>query len=170
MERRDLFKIMAAGAAAAPVLAQPRQAAFTQAQLAVLDRVSDIIIPSDEQSPGAHEAGVVQYVDLAASLNAQRRQVWTRGIEAVEALAHQKHSRGFMECPRDEQEQMVEQMAKNEGQPTNDLERFFTTLKPIVIDGYRYSEVGVKQYMRWEGNHYEVSAWKGACDHPEHLS
>jgi hypothetical protein len=45
-----------------------------------------------------------------------------------------------------------------------------TTLKPVVIDGYRYSEVGVKQYMRWEGNHYEVEAWNGACNHPEHMA
>jgi len=75
-----------------------------------------------------------------------------------------------MECSRAQQEQIVEQMAVNEGNPENELERFFTTLKPAVIDGYRYSEIGVKQFMRWEGNHYDVSDWKGACNHKEHQS
>ena len=168
MERRELFKIIAAGAASTPALSKPREPAFTPAQDAVLDRLSDIIIPSDEQSPGAHEAHVSKFLDLAASLNPQRRQSWTRGIEAVEAAAHSRFSRPFMNCSREQQEQIVQEMARNEGQPTNDLERFFTSLKPAVIDGYRYSEIGVKQYMRWEGNHYDVSDWHGACNHPEH--
>jgi gluconate 2-dehydrogenase gamma chain len=169
MERRELFKIIAAGAVSV-ANAAPRPRVFTPAQDAVLDRLSDIIIPSDEQSPGAHEAGVSQYLDLAASLNPQRHQAWTRGIEAVEAAAKHTFSRTFMECTREQQEQIVGEMAKNEGKPANDLERFFASLKPAVVDGYRNSEIGVKQYMRWEGNHYDVSAWKGACNHPEHQS
>jgi len=148
--------------------AAPRKPVFTPAQDAVLDRLSDIIIPSDEQSPGAHEAGVSKFLDLAAAVNPQRYQSWSRGIEAVDAAARAKFGHAFMECSREQQEQVVEQMSQSEGHPTNDLERFFTALKPMVIDGYRFSEIGVKQFMRWEGNHYEVAAWKGACSHPEH--
>lgn len=169
MERRDLIKIMAAGAVAMPAAGQ-EPVVFTAAQDAVLDRIGDIIIPSDEQSPGAHEAGIRKYLHLAASLNSQRLRAWTQGIEAVEAEAKSRFSRSFMECTRERQEQIVEVMARNEGQPQTQMERFFTSLKPAVVDGYRYSEIGVKQFMRWEGNHYEVSAWKGACNHPEHQS
>ena len=181
IERRELFRIIAASAVAAPALGQehthgeaaktaPHKPIFSAAQDAVLDRLGDIIIPSDEQSPGAHEAGVSRFLDLAASLNPQRHQSWSRGIEAVETAAHAKFSSAFMDCTREQQEQIVEQMAKNEGHPTSELERFFTSLKPMVIDGYRFSEIGVKQFMRWEGNHYEVKAWNGACNHPEHLA
>ena len=181
MQRRELFKIIAAGAVSTPALAQQHVHAvppkstlhkpvFTPSQDAVLDRLSDIIIPSDEQSPGAHEAGVSKFLDLAASLDPQRHQAWLRGIETVEAESRSHFSHPFMECTREQQEQIVEQMARNEGHPTNDLERFFTTLKPAVIDGYRYSEIGVRQFMRWEGNHYDMTSWKGACNHPEHLS
>lgn len=162
MERRDLIKILAASAVATP--------AFAATESAILDRIADIIIPTDEHSPGAHEAGVGKFLDLAASLNPQRRQAWTRGIAAVEAESRARFSRAFMECTREQQEQIVQTMAKNEGNPTTDLERFFTSLKPFVIDGYRFSEIGVKQFMRWEGNHMDVSAWKGACNHPEHLA
>ena len=172
MERREWFKIIAAGAVTAKAAPVPgsRKAVFTAAQDAVLDRLSDIIIPSDEESPGAHEAGVSKYLELAASIHPPRYEEWVRGIEAVEAEARTRYSRGFMECTRAEQEEIVEKMAKHEGHPTNELEHFFTSLKPVVIDGYRYSEIGVKQYMRWEGNHFDVSAWKGACNHPEHLA
>jgi len=169
MERRELFKIIAAGAVATPAISQKRTV-FTPAQDAVLDRIADIIIPTDEQSPGAHEAGVAKYLDLAASLNAQRLQAWTHGVEVVEARSKALFSKPFIECTRAQQEQLVEEMARNEGQPLNDLERFFTSFKPAVVDGYRNSEIGVKQFMRWEGNHFEVTAWKGACNHPEHQS
>jgi len=181
MERRELFKIIAAGAVAKPGLAQehvraappesaPHTPVFTPAQDAVLDRIGDIIIPTDDQSPGAHEAGVSKYLDLAASLNPGRLHAWAQGIEAVEAESKAKYSKPFMACTRAQQEQLVEQMARNEGQPKTPLERFFTSLKPVVVDGYRNSEIGVKQFMRWEGNHYDVSVWKGACNHPEHQS
>lgn len=173
LQRRYLFKIIAAGAVAAPLTAQAQaqeHAVFNPAQDAVLDRLSDIILPSDEQSPGAHEAGVSKYLALAASLNPQRLRAWQEGIEAVEAESMARFSRNFMECTRVQQEQIVEHTAQNEGQPQTPLERFFTFLKPAVVDGYRYSEIGVKQFMRWEGNHYEVIAWNGACDHPEHQS
>ena len=168
MERRDLFKIIAAGAIAAPVVAA-RPPFFTPAQIAVLDRLGDIIIPADEQSPGAHEAGVVHYLDLLAAVSAPaRQQNWRSGIAAVDAAARERFSRAFLECAREQQEQIVALMAAHEFQPQNDLERFFELLKQTVVDGYRWSEVGVTRYMRWVGNQFETGSWTGACNHPEH--
>lgn len=168
MERRKLFKIIAAGAVAPPAFgAKP---VFNDSQGAILDRIAEIIIPSDEQSPGAHEARVLNYLELAASLKESRLHAWIEGIEAVQAESKSRFSREFMQCTHAQQDQIVEIMARNEGHPQTPLEHFFTSLKPLVVDGYRYSEIGVKQFMRWEGNHFEVSAWKGACNHPEHQS
>ena len=170
MERRELFRILGAGAMAAPGAAQPqRPKFFTEAQAAIVDRLADIIIPADEQSPGAHDAGVVRYLDLlAAASPAGRQQMWRRGIEAVDAAAHSRFGRGFSECTRAQQEEIVGAMAAHEGAPRNDLERFFELVKHTAVDGYRFSEIGVKQYMGWSGNHMETKSWAGACTHPEH--
>ena len=180
IERRELFKIITVGALASPVAAQnhkhaappaatQRSAFFSADQQAVLDRLADIIIPTDEQSPGAHEAGVVRYLDLLAAASAPPRQdEWRRGIEAVESAAREKFSRSFSACTRAGQEQIVALMAAGEGAPRNELERFFVLLKPAVIDGYRYSEIGVRQYMGWVGNQFQTKHWSGACTHPEH--
>jgi hypothetical protein len=169
MERRELFKIIAAGALTEAAAGGAHASFFDPAQTAALDRLSDIIIPSDDQSPGAHDAGVVRFLDLLAEHSgAERQQHWRRGLEAVEAAARQRYSRVFAECTRDQQEQIVSAMAAHEGEPRNDLERFFELLKPAVVDGYRFSEVGVHRYMRWIGNREETAAWTGACHHPEH--
>jgi hypothetical protein len=77
MERRELFKIIAASAVAARnALGQHehglpsgfdfstyRPRFFTEAEYKMVDRVCDILIPSDAQSHGAHEAGVNYYLD-----------------------------------------------------------------------------------------------------------
>jgi len=191
MERRELFKIIGIGAGAGviagPAAAQQHQHAlpvtaaaataakapsfFNAAQIAVLDRLSDIIIPSDEQSPGAHEAGVVRHLDLLAAHAAPgHQQQWRRGLEAVESAAQARFARAFADCTREQQEQIVALMAAHEGAPQNDLERFFGLLKPAVVDGYRFSEIGVRQYMGWVGNEFDTRTWRGACTHPEHQS
>jgi hypothetical protein len=66
IERRDLFKIMTAGALAGPTAAADRPPFFSDAQRTMVDRLADIIIPTDEQSPGAHDAGVARFIDLLA--------------------------------------------------------------------------------------------------------
>ena len=182
MERRELFKIIGAGALAAPAVAQShlhesaegaaraKQAAFFgAAQRATLDRLSEIIIPADESSPGAHEAGVVEYLDLLVGHSpASRQREWRQGIEVVEGAAQARYGRGFINCSAEQQVEMVTLMARNEPAPQNELERFFALLKPAVVDGYRFSEVGVKQYMGWVGNQFDTRTWRGACTHPEH--
>jgi gluconate 2-dehydrogenase subunit 3-like protein len=169
MERRELFKIITVGALAGPAAAQKRPAFFTAAESAIVDRLGDIIIPTDEQSPGAHDAGVIRYVDLLAGASApQRQEMWRRGIEAVDGAARALFSQGFAECKRTQQEEIVAAMAAHEGAPRNDLERFFELVKHAVVDGYRLSEIGVKQYMGWVGNRMDTRSWSGACTHAEH--
>jgi gluconate 2-dehydrogenase subunit 3-like protein len=183
IERRDLFKIVTMGALAAPAAAQThdhtaaargKAAAthppfFNDAQRAMVDRLADIIIPPDEQSPGAHDAGVVRFIDLLAGASAQpRQQQWIHGLDAVDKAARARFSKPFAQCERAQQERIVAAMAENEGDPQNDLQRFFLLIKHATVDGYRFSEIGIKQYMGWVGNQFETKRWSGACNHPEH--
>jgi Gluconate 2-dehydrogenase subunit 3 len=183
MERRDLFKIVTIGALAAPAASQTHNRApaaagkpapehppfFSDAQRVMVDRLADIIIPTDEQSPGAHAAGVVKFIELQAGASQpQRQQQWIHGLDAVDKDARARFGMPFSDCERTQQEQIVATMAENEGRPNNDLQRFFLLIKHATIDGYRFSEVGIKQYMGWTGNQFETKSWSGACNHPEH--
>jgi hypothetical protein len=163
IHRRELIQI-AAAAGAAQATPPPRHFGdgalrfFTAAEDAVLDRLADIILPTDEQSPGAHEAKVSRYIDLvAAHSNETLKRRWRDGLRAVEALAQSRFKAGFAALSRDRQESLMGAMAAHEGAPTTDYERFFEMLKPAVIDGYRFSEIGTRQYMRWVGNRGELS-------------
>jgi len=169
MERRELFKIITVGALGGPAAAAKQPPFFSEKQRALVDRLADIIIPTDAQSPGAHDAGVVGYIDLLAGASGpQRQQQWIQGLEAVAAAARARFSKPFEECERAQQEQIVAAMAENEGDPQNDLQRFFLLIKQATVDGYRFSEIGIRQYMGWVGNRFETKGWSGACNHPEH--
>src|SRR5438093_1276026 len=138
MERRDLFRILAATAAASQAPAQHQHTApspdlasykprfFSAAEYETLDRLCEIIIPADEQSPGAHQAQARFYIDTALHFSdPQNQQRWRAGMKAVEDAARASYRKPFIECSARQQDAIVAKMAKNEGAPVTELERFF---------------------------------------------
>jgi gluconate 2-dehydrogenase gamma chain len=113
--RRDLLKL--AGAAASATLATatdtaaaeqrartrprpPREPlkALTAHEADLLDRIAELLIPSDENGPGATEAMAVRYIDraLAGALAAQR-EAYTVGLAALERYAKQTRGAAFLQ-------------------------------------------------------------------------
>src|SRR5262245_13839332 len=110
MERRELFKIIAAGAVAAEaadaqhqhataVAAKPYTAKFfSSLQVRALDSLCDIILPSDSQSPGAHDANVWQYIDLITQYGtSQQKKELTRGLALVDRAARKQFQKPFVD-------------------------------------------------------------------------
>jgi hypothetical protein len=181
MERRELFKILAAGAAAArkaagqhqhtsssaPDIASYQPRFFSQIEYQMVGRLCDIVIPSDAQSPGAREAGVAFYIDTVLHYGDRASErPWRSGLTAVDREARAKFWKAFMECSRGEQEQIVALMARNELAPESELDRFFVTLKRAAVDAYVLSDVGMRQYLGYQGDAV-LSEFPG-CTHPEH--
>ncbi len=184
MERRLALKLIAAGfaAPAAPVLAgrsalvsiAPLQAAaayrpqfFTAAQFAAVDRLTELIIPADEQSGGASAAKVGVYIDvlLSAASPAVRSQ-WKRGLQALDAACRQRFDGPFHELTDERQNALLAAMAQNEGAPATALQRFFAPLKRMTIDGYYTSKIGIHDDLRYIGNS-ALPEFPG-CGHPQH--
>lgn len=140
---------------------------FSAEQMRALDRLTEIIIPADDHSPGASAALVNRYIDVMAAdgSNSQQR-AWRDGLDAVEAEAQRRYKKAFADLKPRRQEKIVAVMAAGESDPQTPLERFFRTLKRMTVDGYYTSEVGIKQDLRYEGN-TAVAEFAG-CTHPEH--
>jgi gluconate 2-dehydrogenase gamma chain len=179
MERRELFKILAATAAASPASAQHQHGAaapdlssykprfFSAAEYQTLDRLCEIIIPADEHSPGAQQAQVRFFIDVMVQhSDAQNQQRWRAGLKAVEDTAKANFGKSFSEGSAKQQDAIVARMAQNEGSPKTELERFFGPLKRMTIDGYHLSDVGTKQGLGYKGD-TSLAEFPG-CTHPEH--
>jgi hypothetical protein len=115
--------------------------------------LSEMIIPTDEHSPGARAAKVAAYLDSRLPEWEEREQ-WREGLTLVEQLSQQAHGKPFLQSSPDERTAVLTRMAQNEGKPRKPEEVFFAELKAKVVHAYYTSEVGIKQEMEYKGNSY----------------
>jgi hypothetical protein len=163
LTRRDLIKLGAAATVtvslgASGLLAQtPAPAAFfTPDELALVDELSEMIIPTDAHAPGARAARVAAYIDarLAEAWDEQDRVRWREGLNVVNTLSRESAGKAFMQATPEERLAVLTRMARNEGKPQEPGERFFAELKARFVRAYYTSEIGIKQEMEYKGNSY----------------
>ena len=164
ISRRQLIKIGAAATVAASlgltesVAAQQSAAAkfFTPEEFALLDELSEMIIPTDAQSPGARAAKVAAFIDggLAEAWDEKDRTDWRAGLALVDRLASETNGQPFLKSSGAERLGVLTRMAQNEASPQKPEEVFFKELKSRVVHAYYTSEIGIKQDMEYKGNTY----------------
>ena len=197
--RRDMLKVLGAVPAAALVPLAPAKAelprpkpadpagqataASTAYQTKVLDPhewktirvLSDIIIPADDRSGSATQAGVPEFVDdwlgfkeqIAGS--SEERDVRGRsllaqirgGIIWLDAECNQQFSHDFVDCAWAQQKQILDRIAYPKEAAPEDAAgvTFFNHLRDLVVSGFFSSEMGVKD-LPYLGNQM-VSEWNG---------
>jgi hypothetical protein len=167
MQRRTLVQILASSALARPVPAQS-PAFFTPSEFQILERLCDLLLPSDATGPGAREA------QLAASLDAMlhpapqaTQQEWRAALALVNQTALAAAGRPFLECEPAVQESVMREMAAAEDQPQTPLQRFFPVFKALAIDAFSNSPAG-KRFFGYQGD--TALARFSGCTHPEHQS
>ncbi len=123
--RRDLLRLAGATAGATIVTAsvtetsaadaaqrvrtRPRPAreplkALTAHEADLLDRIAELLVPSDEHGPGATEAMAVRYIDRAlAGALADQRDAYRVGLQALERYATETRGAAFLQLPETKQ-------------------------------------------------------------------
>lgn len=140
---------------------------FSAEQMALISTLSELIIPTDDHSPGAIAAEVPAFIDLMVSESpAENKKLWTDGLAAVETASRSRNQKGFNEATSAQQVALLTEISRNEMKPQTLEERFFKALKGLTIDGYYTSKVGIHQELKYKGNTY-LKEFKG-CTHPEH--
>src|SRR5260370_40762306 len=77
---------------------------LTAAEYALLDELTELIIPADDHSPGARAAGVAAYIDgrLAESLEPAWQAKWRSGLQAVDGLSRDPNAKPFLAATPDQ--------------------------------------------------------------------
>ncbi len=128
---------------------------FTADENKLLDQLMEMIIPADSHSPGACAAKTSLFADLmVATSDDAIKKKWRDGLH----LIHEEAKSSSLS-------EALAKAAKNEENPTTDLERFFVSLKHMTVDGYYTSEIGIHQDMEYVGNTY-LAEFPG-CTHPQ---
>ena len=159
--RREMLKATAAATVAVPALGEAKSKAkahlfFTPQEFAMVDELTEIIIPTDEHSPGARAAKVAAYIDarLAEAFTNEPREQWRIGLKLIDALSQKMHGKLFLKATAEQREAVVAKIAQSEQNPTLPEEKFFVELKQRTARGYYTSKIGIHQEMEYKGNTY----------------
>ena len=156
MNRRELVQVLAGAAIALQLPAAEPGAPlyFTKDEFALLDLLTDLIIPTDEHSPGAHDAGVATYIDrtTAEAFRAEDKESWRKGLQLVNALSAKANGAPFMKATKEQQIALLTKISKNEDNGETPEEKFWGQLKETTAFAYYSSKIGIHEDMNYKGN------------------
>jgi len=179
ISRRDILRTLAFGAAAGSVLQViPAEAAeyvhqmvhkekaaapagaytpkyFSAAQYTTLLFLCDTIIPEDEKSGGAVEAGAPEFIDLLTSENPEYQLKLGGGLFWLDAACTDRYDKVFMECTAAQKKEILDLIAYRKN-AKKDLSlsqgvAFFAFLRNLTCDGFYTSKIGIAD-LQYIGN------------------
>ena len=161
--RRDLIMIAGAAALASQARAAGTYKFFTADEYALVDELSERIIPADDHSGGARAARVAEFIDavLAEAFQQSERDTWRSGLARVNALSREMHGVDFLKCAVPARIDVLTRMAGNEAVPERPEEHFFRELKSLTIRGYYTSKIGIHDEMGYLGNTLQQGDYAG---------
>jgi hypothetical protein len=120
----------------------------------------DLIIPSDEESPGAVQAGAPEFIDLLASENRAMGRRISSGFMWLDSICSTRYGHVFAQCTASEQHEILDIIASREKAaqhpPLQQGVVFFALLRRLTLDGFFTSAIGY-QYLQYIGNDHLLS-------------
>ena len=139
---------------------------FTAEEKEIVATVADLMIPTDEVSPGARAAGVPDWIDfLVANSPAEEQRRWREGIAALDEASRQARGKNFLELAGAAQRELLLGLAEREESPASAAERFLVLAKEATVNGYYTSEIGLMQDLKYQGASYADEP-EDACPAP----
>ncbi len=148
------LKSAAEGAAYAPKF-------FTAAEFRTARILADMLIPRDERSGNASDAGVPEFMDFIM-IDRPGNQKWMRaGLAWLDAQSTTRFGKAFADATEAQREQFLNDIAWPARAPAGmaDGVSFFNRFRDLTSSGFWSSEMGVKD-LQYKGNLF-VPNWNG---------
>ena len=120
---------------------------FSAPQYATLIALCDAVIPKDEKSGGAVEAGAPEFIDLLTSENEKYQLRLGGGLFWLDGFCSDRYGKVFLECAPEQKKEVLDLIAfrKNAKQDSalSQGVAFFAFLRRLTCDGYYTSKIGV---------------------------
>lgn len=138
---------------------------FTDDEMATVTVLADIIIPKDEVSGSASEAGVPAFIEFIMKDMPQHQTPMRGGLRWLDLQCMKKYDKGFKDCTPQQQIEMVDLIAypdKVKDKPAlAPGVSFFSHIRDLTVTGFYTSRMGVKD-IGYVGN--APNQWKGVPD------
>jgi Gluconate 2-dehydrogenase subunit 3 len=139
---------------------------FTAPEYTMIVTLVDVIIPKDDRSGGATDAGVPEFIDFLMADQPQRQVAMRGGLALIDYVCTERFDHTFNECTADQRMQVIEDLAyAPNGLAKPELSQavaFFNGLRDLTATGFWTSKIGIED-LQYHGNVY-VEEWKGCTD------
>lgn len=179
ISRRDILKTLAMGAAGGTVLQViPAQAAeyvhqlvhkekvaapsgkytpkyFPPHQYATLIGLCDAILPKDDKSGGALDAGAPEFIDLLTSENEEYQRKIGGGLLWLDGFCSDRYENLYLDCTPEQKTGVLDLIAfRKNAKQDHSLSQgisFFAFVRNLTCDAYYTSKIGIAD-LQYIGN------------------
>lgn len=137
---------------------------FTAHEYATVRVLVDLIIPRDERSGSATEAGVPEFMDFMMRDQPRRQIAMRGGLAALDRLAVQRFGARLVNATGPQRRQLLDEIAytTNEDPGLSHAVAFFSSFRDLTASGFWSSRMGVAD-LQYQGNVF-VAEWNGCPD------
>jgi hypothetical protein len=132
----------------------PASRFFTPAQHALVEELTETIIPADSHSGGAKAAKVADFIDqsLRETWDDNEKALWREGLRLVEVMSQHHSGKSFVESSPEQRIAVLKVLSDNDHMTDLPEVRFFLELKRATVRGYYTSKVGIHDELEYKGN------------------
>jgi len=134
---------------------------FTAHEYATVAVLVDLIIPKDERSGGATDAGVPEFMDFMM-VDQPRRQVAMRGgLALIDRMSEEQFAKRFVACSDQQRRQLLDQIAYSNNVPAGRSQAvaFFSSFRDLTASGFWTTKTGIAD-LQYQGNAF-LDEWNG---------
>jgi gluconate 2-dehydrogenase subunit 3-like protein len=183
MKRRDVLKILLAAPAAtiawtdaeamqAASAAQTARAAaqsfvpkfFSAAEFTLVTTLADIVIPKDERSGSASDAGVPEFMDFMMIDQPARQVAMRGGLAWLDHECQKRFDKIFLDCTEAQRTAVLDDIAWPARAKPDHAHgvAFFTSFRDLTAAGFWTTRMGIDD-LQYLGNR-SVARWNGCPD------
>jgi hypothetical protein len=118
---------------------------FNEHEMKTISTLADIIIPKDEKSGSASDAGVPEFIEFIVKDMPQHQTPLRGGIKWLDIECNKRFQKSFVECTSEQQIQMVDDIAfPEEAKPGMEQGvAFFNKMRDLTATGFYTSKIGI---------------------------
>jgi len=133
---------------------------FTPHEMATITVLADIIIPRDEVSGSASDAGVPEFIEFIVKDMPQHQTPMRGGLRWLDVQALKRFEKPFKDCTEQQQLEIVDDIAYPEKAKPEMAQgvAFFNLMRNLTATGFYTSKIGL-QDIGYAGN--KPNKWNG---------
>jgi gluconate 2-dehydrogenase gamma chain len=134
---------------------------FTAHEYATVAVLVDLIIPKDERSGSATDAGVPEFMDFMMIDQPQRQVAMRGGLALIDRMCEELFAKRFVACSDEQRRHVLDAIAYTTDVPPARAHAvaFFNSFRDLTASGFWTTKMGIAD-LRYQGNVF-LDEWNG---------